>query len=256
MKWAIPVVPPEHLPGPVDNVAGLARFGAQPGDQRRVGPLRDKADVLAVGLVGDRQREVAGQRPGFLLGQGAQGEAQEIEFGLRRARQEIALVARHVAGPVQLGALGPRHPPRIVAGRQRAGAKFARGCEEVAELDALVAADARNRGLATAIAVGEILDHRFAKPRLVIKHVMRDAEALGDARRVAHILPGAARALFAARRTVVIELQRDADDLEPGAREQGRGHRRIDPARHRDDDAVVARGAGEIDISERHQGPH
>ena len=87
-----------------------------------------------------------------------------------------------------------------MAGRQRAGAELARGFEQVAKLDALVAADARHRRLAAAIAVGEILDHRFAKARLVIEHVMRDAEALGDPRRIAHILPGAAGALFAARR--------------------------------------------------------
>src|SRR6185295_20332205 len=100
----------------------------------------------------------------------------------------------------------------VMPGRQRAGAEIARGFQQVAEFDALVAADARNRRLAAPVALGEILDDRFAKPGLVIEHVMRDAETLGDARRVTYILPGAAGAFFAGRRAVVIELQRDADD--------------------------------------------
>src|SRR5207247_1855476 len=172
-------------------------------------------DVLAVGLLGDRQREITRQGAGLVLGEAPQRKAQKVELGRRRAIEEIALVAGAVAGAMQLRPGGSRHPPRVMAGRERAGAKFARGPEKVAKLDALVAADARHRGLAAAIAVGKILDHRGAKPRLVIEHVMGDAEALGDARRIAHILPGAAGALFAGRRAVVVKLQGDAANLEP-----------------------------------------
>src|SRR5207248_11442398 len=111
--------------------------------------------------------------------------------------------------------------------------------QQIAKFDALVAADARYRGLAAAIGLDEILDHRGAEARLVIEHVVRDAELGGDAGRVAYILPGAARALFADRRAVIIELQRDADDVEPRLGEKRRRDRRIHPARHRDDDAVI-----------------
>ena len=140
-------------------------------------------------------------------------------------------------------------------GRQRAGAEVARGAEQVAELDPLVAADARDRRLAAPVAVGEILDHRSAEPRLVVEHVMRNAEAGGHIGRVAHILSGAAGALAPGRGAVVVELQGDADDIVPGAGEQRRGHRRIDAARHRHDDAVVGRVAGEVDIVERAASP-
>ena len=67
-------------------------------------------------------------------------------------------------------------------GGQRRGAEIARRFQQVAELDPLIAADARDRRLAAAVAVDEILDDCGAKPALVIEHIMRDAEPLGDAR--------------------------------------------------------------------------
>ena len=76
----------EHAALFVDDVAGLAGFGAQPLDQLRIGAPRDKANVLAVGLVGDRQAEMPGQRAGLVLGQPAQWKTQEIEFGARRRK--------------------------------------------------------------------------------------------------------------------------------------------------------------------------
>ena len=98
-------------------------------------------------------------------------------------------------------------------GRECRSAEIARGGQQIAKLDPLVAADARDRGLAAAIGLGEILDHVRAKAALVIEHVMGDAEPLGDARRVVDVLAGAARALAPDRRAVVVELQGDADDL-------------------------------------------
>src|SRR5271156_5184200 len=106
----------EHSALLVDDVAGLAGFGAQPLDQLRIGALRDKADVLAVGLVGDRQTEMPGQRTGLVLGQPAQRKTQEIEFGARRRKQEIALVSGGVSGAMQLRSVGSGQPARIVSG--------------------------------------------------------------------------------------------------------------------------------------------
>ena len=40
-------------------------FGAMTADDVEVGAIRDKADVLAVGLVGHQQAELGGQRAGF-----------------------------------------------------------------------------------------------------------------------------------------------------------------------------------------------
>ena len=113
------------------------------------------------------------------------GKRRKSSSSRGRAIQEIALVARRVARAVQFRPVRPGDAAGVMPGGQRGGAEIARGRQQVAELDALVAADARDRRLAAAVALGEILDHRGAKPALVIEHVMRDAETLGDARGVA-----------------------------------------------------------------------
>ena len=190
--------------------------------------MRHEANILAIVLVGDRKAEFAGQPPRALLGQSAQRKAQEIEFGAGRAIEEIALVAREVAGTVQFRPVRPFHAADVMTRCQCGGAEIARRRQKVAELDALIAAYARDRRLAAPIAVGKILDHRRAKPGFVIEHVMGNAEARGDIGGIADILAGAARALTPGRRAVVIELQRDADDIEPGARQQRRDDRQID----------------------------
>ena len=54
---------------------------------------------------------------------------------------------------------------------------------------------------------------------------MGDAEPFGDARGVVDVLPGAARSLAPQRRTMVVKLQGDADDLEAALGQQRRRHR-------------------------------
>src|SRR5271167_4816992 len=104
--------------------------------------------------------------------------------------QEIALVAGRIGRPAELGSVRPDCPAHIMPGGERRGAELARGPEQIAKLDPLIAPDARDRGLAAAIGFGEILDHFFAEPALVIEYVMRDAEAIGDAPCVADVLAG------------------------------------------------------------------
>ena len=69
---------------------------------------------------------------------------------------------------------------------------------------------------------------------------------IGDARRVADVLAGTTRTLASDCGAMVVKLQRDADDLETPLDQQSRGYRRIDAARHRDNDAVVGRVSGEV----------
>ena len=76
---------------------------------------------------------------------------------------------------------------------------------------------------------------------------MRNADALGDGARVVDVLARAAGALAMRRRAVVVELQRDADDVIALGLEQRRGHRGIDAAGHGDDDAGVLRPAVKIE---------
>jgi len=57
-----------------------------------------------------------------------------------------------------------------------------------------------------------------------------------------NVLPGAARALAVRRFAVIVELHRHADDVVAFGREQRRRDRRIDAARHRDNDAGIGWG--------------
>jgi len=141
-----------------------------------------------------------------------------------------------------------------MAGRERRRAEFARSLEQIAKLDRTVALDARHRRLAGSIAVGEIVDHRFAKTILVIQHVMRDTDPLGDIARIVDVLAGAAGALAVGGRAVIVKLQRDADDVVTLGFQQRSRRRGIDTARHGDDDPGVLRTAFEIQTVEHGSG--
>ena len=141
-----------------------------------------------------------------------------------------------------------------MSGRKRGGAELARGLEQIAKLDRAVALDARHRRLARGVAVGEIVDHRFAKTVLVVQHVMRNADPLGDIAGIVDVLPGAAGALAMGGRAMIVELQRDADDVVAFGLQQRSRHRGIDAAGHGDDDPGVLRTAFEIQTVEHGSG--
>ena len=141
-----------------------------------------------------------------------------------------------------------------MSGRKRGSTELARGLEQIAKLDRAVALDARHRRLARGVAVGEIVDHRLAKAVLVVQHVMRNADPLGDIARVVDILPGAAGALAMGGRAMVVKLQRDADDIVAlGLQERGR-NRGIDAAGHGDNDPCVLRTAFKVQTVEHDPG--
>ncbi len=77
---------------------------------------------------------------------------------------------------------------------------------------------------------------------------MRNADGVGHAARIVDVLAGAAGALAVNGGTVVVELQRHADDVIALALQQRGDDRRIHAARHRHDDAGRRRLAGKIEI--------
>ena len=231
-------MPAEHPALEIDDVARLR--GARPEllDHRGIGAARHEADVLAVRLVGDGEPVARRQRPGLgLRREPPEREAQEAELLLRRREQEVALVPRRIGGPVQLRPGGSLDPAHVVPGRHEVGLEVARGLHEVAELHPLVAADAGHRRRPGEIGVGELLDHRLAEPALVVEHVVREADRLRDPPRVVDVAPGAAGALPRQRRAMVVELQRDADDVMARLGQHGRDDRAVDAPRHRHDHA-------------------
>ena len=124
-----------------------------------------------------------------------------------------------------------------MAGRQHLGAELARGLQQVAELDRLIAVHARHRRFAGHVALGETVDHRFLEAALVVEDVMRNADPFGHRAGVMDVAAGAAGALAMGRGAVIVKLQRDADDVVSGVGQKRRGDRGIDAARHGDDDA-------------------
>ncbi len=126
----------------------------------------------------------------------------------------------------------------IMAGRQAIGAEIARHLKQVGELHALIAAHARDRSAARDIFVRKPIDHRFPECALIIEHIMRDAEPIGDRPRIRNIAPCAAASRAPDRRAMIVKLQCDADRLGPALRRQRRHDRAVDPARHRHDDAA------------------
>jgi hypothetical protein len=91
----------------VDDVARLTGLRPQALDEASVGAIRDKADILAVRLVRDREAESPRLPTRLVLGEAAERKAQEVELGSCRGKQEITLVARRIPRPVQFRPSGP-----------------------------------------------------------------------------------------------------------------------------------------------------
>ena len=70
---------------------------------------------------------------------------------------------------------------------------------------------------------------------------MRNAEPRGDRAGIMDVAAGAAGALAVGRGAMIVELERDADHVVAGFRQQRRRDRGIDAARHGDDNARVGR---------------
>ena len=190
------------------------------------------SDLSATGSAKSRARAAH-----LALGHGAQREHQGGKLGARGGKEEVALVALAVAGPVELGSGGTGPQLDIVPGGERLGVELLRRGQQLAELDLLVAGDTRNRRLAGNVAVGEGLHDRRLEALLVVEDVVGDAELVGHPARVVNVLAGAAGPAPPHGLAVVVELQGDADDVVPLLLEQGSRHRRIDAAGHGDDHA-------------------
>src|SRR5215831_10149804 len=241
----------QHAAVKIDDVARPGRTGLEPLDHLGVAARRHEADVLAVVLVGDREAEPTRKLARLRLGLVAEREAQRLELLARGGKEEIALIALLLACAIERAAAARARPRGdVMSRRQHLGAELARGRKQIAELDRLVALDAWHRRLARHIAFGEAVDHHFLEAALVVEHVVGNADALRHRARVIDILAGAAGALAMGRGAMVVELQRDADDVVALGLEQRRRDRGVDATRHGDDHAGILRRAFEVEAVE------
>ena len=202
-------------------------------------------------LFRDVKAEAPRQLARLLLGHVAQRKAQVVELVAGGRKQEIALVAIGIGrADKRACAVGQRARGNVVAGRERSSAEFARGLEQVAELDRTVAFDARHRRLARGVAVGKMVDHRVAEAALVVQHVMRNSNPCRDVACIVDVLAGAAGTLAMGGGAMIVELQRDADDVVAFGLQKRSRHRGIDAAGHGDDDPGILRPAFEIETVE------
>ncbi len=199
----------------------------------------DEADLDAVGLVGDAEAGLPGQGTHLLLAVAADGEEDVRQQLAAQAEEDVGLVLGGVGGPVQLVPAGAGDDAGVVAGGHEVGLHLPAVGPELAELQPVVADDARVGRAPGQVLVGEVVDDA-AEVTLEVEGVEGDVEPVGDAAGVAGVL-GAAAAPFVGRRAVVGRVHarphEQADDLVALALEQVRGHRAVHAAAHGQDDA-------------------
>ena len=228
----------------VHDLARLAPLGPQLVDQGAIVAVGYEADVLAVRLGRDAQAQRRRHAAHLGLFQIGQGKAEVVQLVAGRGEKEVGLVARMIDRLPHLGLpIRARGSADVVARRHRLGPEVAGDVEKIAELDGLVAADARHRRLTGQIAVGKLVDHRVAELRFIIEDVVGDAQHLGSQAGVVNVLTGAAGPLLLQGRAVIIELQSYADDVIARLVQQGGDDGGVHPARHRRDHARSGRQA-------------
>ncbi len=112
-----------------------------------------------------------------------------------------------------------------MTGSQGVGANLLGHNQQLIKLQVIVAKAARNGRASRKILLDERTHHVALEALLVIDHVIRDADGLGDAARVVHVVERAAaslhrlgHALVPGQPALVPELHGQADDIVPSAR--------------------------------------
>ena len=127
----------------------------------------------------------------------AQRKQSAAELVLGQSKQEVGLI---------LGAVGwtlKQPPPKrlikldpgVVTGSQGVGSNLLGHNQKLIKLQMVVAKTARDGSATRKILLDERAHHIALKPLLVIDHVIRNADGLGDAARVVNIVQRAATAL-------------------------------------------------------------
>ncbi len=169
---------------------------------------------------------------------------------MRQSEEEIRLVLRAIGGALQQPAtsLLIEFHARIVAGCDRIGADLLRDRQQLIELKVVVAEAARDGSASRQILLHERTNDVALKAVLVIDYVIGNANRLGDAAGIVHVVQRAAAALDRVRHALVPrqpalvpELHRQADNVSALRAQHGRHGRGVNPSRHGYGDGLVIR---------------
>ena len=188
---------------------------------------RDKADLLALRLVRDRQAELSRVLPHLALGHPAQREHDARKTLAVQVIEHVRLVLRVIGGRVKLGAAGPVKDPRVVPRGEPVETQVDHPPEHQVEAHERVASDAWIGSTTREVRAVERLDHTLAELLLQVPAVIRNAEDGSDAARVLHRRERAAAPVACGFLPVVARplLQRHADHVMALRLQQGGGDR-------------------------------
>ena len=173
--------------------AALAEIGI---DERRVVAVGDEADLLAIGLGGHRQSQLARQLAHLRLGVAAERKIRSRQLLLLQAEEKIGLILRTVRATAHLIAAGciVEADARVMASGDARCAHALGQIEELIELDEVVAERAGDGRAARQIIVDKRLDDLLFEARLEVDHVIGDAQMLRDVARIVDVVERAASA--------------------------------------------------------------
>ena len=134
---------------------------------------------------------------------------------------------------------GPLNP-RVMARGDELRAELVRALEQRAELQMLVAQDARIGRASSPVFSGKMSDDLLLKLFRVVNQMKRDAEMVANGAHVGRrARPAALELVVVWRKTVVLpEFERDADDVIALLDQQRRGRGRIHSAAHAANNAL------------------
>ena len=159
------------------------------------------------------------------------------QLALAEDVEDVALVLGPIRAPGQAeGAVGPRHDPGVVAGGHRVEPHGLGPPQQAVELQVAVALDARVGRDPAAVGVDVRGDDAGLELVAEVPDVVGDAELLRHPAGVVDVAHRAAPGVGLA----APQLHGHAHHLVPVGEQAGRGHRRVDAARHGHEDLHAA----------------
>ncbi len=200
-----------------------------------------EAQILGVGLGGDRQTGPRGDSPHLGLGQIPQRKPHPRQRPGGERREHVGLILRGVGRHPQQRARGARAlgGASVVAGRERLAPQAVGQLEHRIQTHVAVAPHARIRGLALGVTGDERLDNAGAKLLAQVDREMRQAHRVRKPAGLGHRRRRAAAALRIVL-DVGPELERDGGGRARLAAQQ-RGHGTVDATAHRDERSSARR---------------